>query len=109
MVLPNLLKSPSQIPMFNVAPNAPVIDFNETLNRFKEELSRSLESSLGVQIKPNRSTYHKPYPSHFDFLKAPDGGGYQIYINSAVMIVDHLWSTLVCFLLKWVKPVPWIS
>ena len=79
MVLPNLLKSPSQIPMFNVAPNAPVIDFNETLNRFKEQLSRSLESSLGVQIKPNRGTYHKPYPSHFDFLKAPDVEGPNLY------------------------------
>jgi hypothetical protein len=60
MVLPNPPKSPSQIPMFNVAPNAPVTNFNETLNQFKEELSRSLENSLGVQIKPNRSTYHKP-------------------------------------------------
>jgi len=56
-----------------------VTDFNETLNRFKEQLSRSLESSLGVQIKPNRGTYHKPYPSHFDFLKAPDVEGPNLY------------------------------
>ena len=26
-----------------------------------------------MQIKPNRGTYHKPYPFTFDFLKAPDG------------------------------------
>ena len=73
-VLSNLPKSPSQIPMLNNALVAPVTDFNETLNRFKDELSRSSESSMGVQIKPSRTTYHKLYPSHlFDFLKAPDG------------------------------------
>jgi hypothetical protein len=43
------------------------------LNRFREELSKSLEESLGVQIKPSRTTYRKPYSSHFDFIKAPDG------------------------------------
>jgi hypothetical protein len=49
-------------------------DFNETFNRFKDELSRSSETSLGIQIKPSRTTYHKLYASHFfDFLKAPDG------------------------------------
>jgi hypothetical protein len=62
-ILPNPLKSPSQIPMFSGAPNAPITDFNEALTRFKEDLSRSLESSLGVQIKPNRNAYHKSYPS----------------------------------------------
>ena len=53
-VLPNPPKSPSQIPTFNVTPNAATTDFDEALNRFKEELSKSLESSLGVQIKPSR-------------------------------------------------------
>ena len=73
MVLPNPPKSPSQIPILNNAPVAIGTDFNETLNWFKDELSKSLEDSLGVQIKPSQTTYHKPYPSHFDFLKAPDG------------------------------------
>jgi hypothetical protein len=48
-------------------------DFNDTLNRFREELSKSPGESLGVQIKPSRTTYCKLYPSHFDFMKAPDG------------------------------------
>jgi hypothetical protein len=43
------------------------------LNRFRQELSKSLEESLGVQIKLSRTIYHKLYPSHFDFMKAPDG------------------------------------
>jgi len=73
IVLPNPPKSPSQIPILNNAPVAIGTDFNETLNQFKDELSKSLEDSLGVQIKPSQTTYHKPYPSHFDFLKAPDG------------------------------------
>ena len=47
-VLPNPPKSPSQIPTFNVTPNAPTTDFDDALNQFKEELSKSLESSLGV-------------------------------------------------------------
>ena len=72
-VLPSPPKSPSQIPRFDSAPAAPVIDFCDTLNRFREELSKSLEESLGVQIKPSRTTYHKLYPSHFNFMKAPDG------------------------------------
>jgi hypothetical protein len=76
MVLPNLSKSPSQIPMLSSVPVASITDFNGILNRFKDELSKSIKSSLGVQIKPSRITYHKPYPSHFDFLKALDGGGY---------------------------------
>jgi hypothetical protein len=72
-VLSDPPKSPSQIPMFNVAPNTHIADFNEAMNWFRDELSRSLESSLVVQIKPNRNTYHKSYPSAFDFMKAPDG------------------------------------
>ena len=72
-VLPNPPKSPSQIPILDNKPNAPSTDFNETLNQFREELFKSLEESLGVQIKPSRTTYRKPYPSHFDFMKAPDG------------------------------------
>jgi hypothetical protein len=70
------LKSPSQVPILDDTPPAlvaPSTDFNDTLNRFREELSKSLEESLGVQIKPSRTTYHKPYPSHFNFMKAPDG------------------------------------
>ena len=73
MVLPNPPKSPSQIPILDNAPTTPTTDFSDTLNRFREELSKSLEESLGVQIKPSRTTYRKPYPSHFDFMKAPDG------------------------------------
>jgi hypothetical protein len=68
--------SPSKVPILDdtpVVPVAPSTDFNDTLNRFREELSKSLEESLGVQIKPSRTTYRKPYPSHFDFMKAPDG------------------------------------
>ena len=72
-ILPNPSKSPSQVPILDSTPTAPATDFSETLNRFKEELSKSLEESLGVQIKLSRTTYRKPYPSHFDFTKAPDG------------------------------------
>jgi hypothetical protein len=73
MVLPNPLKSPSQIPTFNVAHDASIADFNEALNWFKEDLTKSLEGSLGVQIKPSRNTYHKSYHSTYNFMKAPDG------------------------------------
>jgi hypothetical protein len=75
-ILPNPPKSPSQVPILDDTPAAPVApstDFNDTLNWFREELSKLLEESLGVPIKPSRTTYHKPYPSHFDFMKAPDG------------------------------------
>ena len=72
-MLPNPLKSPSQIPILDNTPTAPSTNFNEALNQFREELLKSLEESLGVQIKPSRTTYRKPYPSHFDFMKAPDG------------------------------------
>ena len=72
-ILPNPPKSPSQIPTFNVTPNAPTTDFDDALNRFKDELAKSLESSLGVQLKSSRNTYQKPYPSTYDFMKAPDG------------------------------------
>jgi hypothetical protein len=54
-------------------PMAPTIDFNETLNQFDDKFSRSIESILGAQIKPSRTTYHKPYHSHFYILKAPYG------------------------------------
>jgi hypothetical protein len=63
--------------MFRGAPNAPITDFNEALNRFKEDLSRSLES-MGVQIKPNRNAYHKSYPSSWKYLM---DGGYRIFIK----------------------------
>jgi hypothetical protein len=75
-ILPNPLKSPSQVPILDDTPAAPVApstDFNDTLNRFRKKLSKSLEESLGVQIKPSMTTYRKPYPSHFDFMKAPNG------------------------------------
>jgi hypothetical protein len=75
-ILPNPPKSPSRVPILEDTPAAPVapsIDFNDTLNRFREELSKSLEESLGVQINPSKTTYRKPYPSHFDFIKASDG------------------------------------
>jgi hypothetical protein len=71
-VLPNPPKSPSQIPTFNVAPDATTTDFNEALNQLKEDLTKSIESSLGVQIKPSKNAYHKLYPSTFDSMKAPD-------------------------------------
>jgi hypothetical protein len=66
-ILPNPPKSPSQVLILDDSPVAPSTDFNDTLNRFREELSKSLEESLGVQIKPSRTTYRKSYPSHFDF------------------------------------------
>ena len=72
-ILPNPPKSPSQVHILDNTPTAPVTDFNETLNRFREELSKSLEESLGVQIKSSRTTHRKPYPLHFDFMKALDG------------------------------------
>jgi hypothetical protein len=72
-ILPNPPKSPSQVPILDDTPVAPSTDLNDTLNRFREELSKSLKESLGVQIKPSRTTYRKPYPSHFDFMKALDG------------------------------------
>jgi hypothetical protein len=52
---------------------APITDFNEAMNQFKDELSQSLKNILGMQIKPSRNTYHMLHPSTFDFLKAPDG------------------------------------
>jgi hypothetical protein len=75
-IFPNPPKSPSRVPILDdipAAPIAPSTDFNDTLNQFREELSKSLEESLGVQIKPSRTTYSKSYPSHFDFMKAPNG------------------------------------
>ena len=72
-VLPNPPKSPSQIPTFNVPPNAPTTDFDDALNQFKKKMSKSLESSLGVQVKSSRNIYQRSYPSTYDFMKAPDG------------------------------------
>jgi len=72
MVLPNP-PTISNLYAYNHVPVAPGTDFNDTLNRFKDKLSKSIEESLGVQIKPNRTTYHKPYALNFDFMKAPDG------------------------------------
>ena len=72
-VLPSPPKSPSQIPMLSSAPVPLITNFNETLNQFRDKLSKSIENSLGVQIKPGRTTYKKSYPSHFDFSKALNG------------------------------------
>jgi hypothetical protein len=50
-ILPNPPKSPSQVPILDDTPAASVAlstDFNDTLNRFREQLSKSLEESLGV-------------------------------------------------------------
>lgn len=59
--------------MLNGAHMAPITYFNESLNRLKDELSRLIESTLGVQINPSGTSYDKPYPLHFVFLKAPYG------------------------------------
>lgn len=58
--------------MLRGPPNFSSTVVTESLNRFRDELAKSIENSLGVQIKPSRNTYHKSYPLHFDFLKAPD-------------------------------------
>ena len=55
-VLPNPPKSPSQIPMLSSAHVAPTTDFNESTNKFRYELSKSIENSFGVQIKSSRTT-----------------------------------------------------
>ena len=46
----NTPKSPSQISMLNNAPVAPGIDFNETLDRFKDELSKFVEASFVCKL-----------------------------------------------------------
>jgi hypothetical protein len=105
-ILPNLPKSPSQVPILDDTPAAPVAPstiLNDTLNQFRGELSKSLEESLGVQIKPGRTTYRKPYPSHFDFMKAPDGWKVYDLMNLVVMIVNIPWIILACFSRNWVK------
>jgi hypothetical protein len=50
-ILPNPPKSPSRVPIHDDTPAAPVApstDFNDILNRFRDELSKSLKESLGV-------------------------------------------------------------
>jgi hypothetical protein len=42
-------------PMLNNVSIAPITYFNETSNQFKNGMYKSIESSLCVQIKPNRS------------------------------------------------------
>jgi hypothetical protein len=51
--------------MLSSAPVPLITDFNETLIRFRDKLSKSIENRLGVQIKPGRTTCQKSYPSHF--------------------------------------------
>ena len=72
-ILPNPPKSPNPLPDFDPTNAATSADFLEALDRLKEDLTRSFESSLGVHIKPTRGAYHKPYLSAFDFVKAPVG------------------------------------
>jgi hypothetical protein len=81
--------------MLRGPPNFSSTVVTESLNRFRDELAKSIENSLGVQIKPSRNTYHKSYPLHFDFLKAPDNWEIQNFTNRS-------WSTLVYFLHEWV-------
>jgi hypothetical protein len=47
-ILPNPPKSSSQVPILDSTPTAPTTDFSDTLNWFREELSKALEKSLGV-------------------------------------------------------------
>jgi hypothetical protein len=68
-ILPNPPKSPNEVPTFDPA----TTNFDEAFRQFKEELAKNLEDSLGVQLKSSRNLYQKPYPSTFDFMKAPDG------------------------------------
>ena len=97
MVLPNPPKS------LDNTPTAPTTNFSDTLNRFREELSKSLEESLGVQIKPSKTTYRKSYPSHIDFMKAPNGWRVPDFQKFSGDEVNQPWSILACFLHNWVK------
>jgi hypothetical protein len=69
--LSNPPKSPSQIPTFNLAPDATTTDFNEAMNQPMEDLTKSIESSLGVQIKSSKNIYIISHIT-FDFMKALD-------------------------------------
>jgi hypothetical protein len=44
--------------------------WDEYFDEFREEITKSVQESLGVQIKLGRNTYHRPYQSHYDFLKS---------------------------------------
>lgn len=50
-VLPNSLKSPSSILILNGAPNLLQTDINESFNRFRDEVIKSIETSLGMLYK----------------------------------------------------------
>jgi len=96
-ILLNPPKSLSQIPILDdrhAAPIASITDFNDSLNRFMEELSRSLEEILGVQNEPSCTTYRKPYPSHFDFITALDGWKvpdfYKFSGDNSKSIMEHI-------------------
>lgn len=65
-ILPNPPKLPSPLPTFALND---AYNLDEALKWFQEELSRSIESSLGVQIKSGGKSYSKPYPSNIDYLK----------------------------------------
>ena len=47
-------------------------DITKSFNRFTEDVAKSIDTSLGVHIKPCRNVYHKPYHAYFDFMKAYD-------------------------------------
>jgi hypothetical protein len=87
-ILPISSKSPSQNPILDNILIASVIDFNGTLNQFKNKMYISIESSLVVEIKPSRDTYHKLYPSHLSFMKARNGWRILFFINLETIIVN---------------------
>lgn len=62
-------KSSSVIPIISSAPAIPSTDINQSLNWFRDELSKFIENSLGVQIKPSRSSYHNAFLLRFFILK----------------------------------------
>ena len=73
-VLPNPPPSPSQIPVANNAvTDSSKTDVDAIVNRFKAEMTKSIERNLGITIKPIQSSYQKPYPSTYDVLRAPLG------------------------------------
>jgi hypothetical protein len=72
-ILPNPLKPPSRNPMQENIQNSPSTDFNDVLNQFKDDFTKSLEESLGIHLKTARNMYTKPYPSTIDYMQNPDG------------------------------------
>jgi hypothetical protein len=48
--------------------NSPSTDFNDVLNRFKDDFIKSLEERLGIHLETARNMYTKPYPSAIDYM-----------------------------------------